>query len=267
MKDHCGAKLLDFPHPVYQQSSDAGKSHRSEITNRDTTELASEISPDPTQPNTMKPIDRTSGISCLCAAFIRRRFITSPRFRAGAALYIACLSSLLFVPSDALAQINQQCFLKIDAIQGESTSPGYQNEIDVLGFNAGVERAISSGGGGAKSTTKPQFYEISVSKNVDKTSPLLFVNCAVGRVFPTATLTLAKEYSTGLRDYFKIVLSNVTITKLETRTLSGTNGSLTEEVTLGFQTIRWSITSIDPASGQETVVATGGYDLGQNRAL
>ena len=184
------------------------------------------------------------------------------RFRTGAALGIACLSSLLFVPSKALAQAaNLQSFLKIDGIQGESLSTAHPNEIELIGFGAGVERA-------AVSTAKPQFYEVSVSKNVDKASPLLSLNCAVGKSFPTVTLTVAKVGTSGpARDFYKVVLSSVVITKVETKGMSGPSGSLTEEVSLSFQKIQWSVMVIDPKTGQPTTTPLAGFDLAKSSQL
>ncbi|MES2659203.1 MAG: type VI secretion system tube protein Hcp [Verrucomicrobiota bacterium] len=184
-------------------------------------------------------------------------------FRAVIAIGIACFSALLFIPTGAFAQpAKMESFLDLDGIKGGSTVDGHKGQIDILGFGSGVELATTLGGGG---TGKPQFYEITVSKNVDKASPLLFVNCATGKIFATATLTMARVTPSGVQDFFKIELTNVKISRAQSEGLAGNSGNVAEEIALSFEKIRWTVTIIN--SKGQPVVTTGGYDLGSGQPL
>ncbi len=181
-----------------------------------------------------------------------------PQFRTVTAVGIACFSTLLFQPTTARAQ-GLKSFLRIEGIQGDSTIKHHEKEIEILGFTSGVEIDAPAAGGGGAGLARPQFYQIVVSKNVDKASPLLFVNCATGKTFKSASLAVAKVGPSSVKDFFKIVLTNVTITKVATSVSSGASDILTENVELSFQKIQWTVTTTN--SKGEPVITTGGYDI------
>lgn len=169
---------------------------------------------------------------------------------------------IAFMLGTSLAQ-PIQTFLQIGSIQGESEVAKHKGDIEALAFTSGVEMPLEPHGGAT--SAKPQFFEIHVSKNIDKASPLLFVNCAIGKQFPTATLSVARVGEKSVVDFFKITLSNVAITRVETTGSVGKGGALTEMISLSFTRIRWTYISED-AKGNPVIV-TGGYDLEKNAAL
>jgi type VI secretion system secreted protein Hcp len=196
----------------------------------------------------------TPEIRRLSGKLFRSPFGCLPRFRAVTA--ITCICALLFLSTAAWAQ-GLQSFLKLDGIDGDSVVKGHEGAIDILGFTSGVQTDPPAAGGAG--VGKPQFFQIVVSKNIDKTSPVLMVGCATGKIFKTASLSTAKVGTNSTKDFFKIVLTNATITKVETTVSSGNSDKLTEYVELSFQKIQWTITTTN--SKGESVTSTGGYDL------
>ncbi|MEO5913529.1 MAG: type VI secretion system tube protein Hcp [Luteolibacter sp.] len=181
--------------------------------------------------------------------------------RTAATIGIACFSALLFHPTEARAQATTlQSFLELGDIKGEATTVGHKNQIEVISFGSGVELpAVQTGGG----VGKPQFYEVTVTKNVDKASPLLSIYCVTGKITPTATLTTARINSAGVQDFFKIVLTNVSVTRVAAAGQSGKGGELSEQLSLGFQKIQWIYTTYNEA-GAPTGTITKGFDLKSN---
>src|SRR4051812_1850421 len=67
-------------------------------------------------------------------------------------------------------------FLEIDGIKGESTDAKHPGSMAVDSFSWGATHSAgqSGGGGGAG---KVKFHDVSITKSVDKASPLLFQAC------------------------------------------------------------------------------------------
>ena len=115
------------------------------------------------------------------------------RFYGVAVVCISFLFSLLLQPSAKAAESGALIsFLDIENIKGDSDRKGHKDEIETLGFSTGVDLALPATGGGGGGASKPQFFEVVVSKNVDRASPLLFITCATGKHLQTATLTMAR---------------------------------------------------------------------------
>lgn len=78
-------------------------------------------------------------------------------------------------------------YLKIGGIKGEVTEEGHVGEIDVLGWEWGVQtRSASSNGGG---TYRTGVSEITITKKADSTSPSLRQSSSTGKRYPEITIT------------------------------------------------------------------------------
>ena len=87
--------------------------------------------------------------------------------------------------------VSDRWFLKIDGIDGDSTSVQHKGEIDVQSWSWGVARparraGASGGGGGAGRASFQDFHFVS---RISKASPALFLACATGQHHKEATLT------------------------------------------------------------------------------
>src|SRR4051794_33738103 len=67
-------------------------------------------------------------------------------------------------------------YMKIDSVNGEVTTAGYEKWIDVSSLQFGVGRSISSavGGGSKREAGHPSISEITLSKGFDDSSIELF---------------------------------------------------------------------------------------------
>lgn len=102
-------------------------------------------------------------------------------------------------------------FLKISGIQGESQDRAHKDQIEVQSWSWGLARSTATVGGVAG---KPVFEDISITKNVDRSTPKLVGACATGKHF--LEVGLAARRAGGDFDFLVIKLSDVTISRLET---------------------------------------------------
>jgi type VI secretion system secreted protein Hcp len=76
---------------------------------------------------------------------------------------------------------------------GPSQVEGHVNEIELIHWSRGADQVLNIGsqtsGSGAG---KVAFRSLSITKYIDKTTPVLFQCCCSGKPFKTATLTLAQ---------------------------------------------------------------------------
>src|SRR5687768_1679463 len=106
---------------------------------------------------------------------------------------------LLFsLPSFAATDL----FLEIDGIPGESKVAAHPNTIELESFAIGMTLPPAA---------KPAFQDISFSKVIDKSSPLLYLACASGKPIKTATLFVRRAGGDGPVDFYTIKLTDILV--------------------------------------------------------
>ncbi len=123
-------------------------------------------------------------------------------------------------------------FIKLQGIEGESKDSKHPNEIDVLAWSWGVTQSGSFHHGGGGGSGKANFQDLSFTKWVDKSSPILMLHCASGTHIPVVDLVVRKAGDKPL-EYIKIKLEKVIVSSLSTGG-SGGESKLTENVSLNF---------------------------------
>lgn len=146
------------------------------------------------------------------------------------------LSGFVFAPAlqKPISEVQAQSvgsffdvFLEIDGIQGSSSHNG---AIDILSWSWGASNPTTVGGGGAGSG-KVSMHDISITKKIDKASPLLYSFAKSGKRVKNMVLTV----SNGGSDYLKIKMSDVMVSSYG---LSGQgNNQPIESVSFNFSKI------------------------------
>ena len=74
-------------------------------------------------------------------------------------------------------------YVQIDGVPGKVTAKGHEGWIDASSLQWGVGRAISSSVGTSadREASKPSISEVSITKLMDESSPLLFTEACVGK--------------------------------------------------------------------------------------
>ncbi len=164
------------------------------------------------------------------------------------------LAAVLVVAPGAFAA---DAFLKLEGVDGESTDDKHKGEIEVdtLQLNAlhgEVQRASRGAGAGAGKIT---FNPFSITRKVDKSSPVLFQHCATGQHIPRAILSMRKAGGTQ-QEYLVVTLHDVTLSSYRT---VGSGESKTESflVNAASATIDYVPTPRAGAGGQNVALAPG----------
>lgn len=161
------------------------------------------------------------------------------------------LAGLLLPLHRAIAAFDM--FLKLDGIEGESVDARHPKEIEVLSFSQGVSTPppLPGGGGGRAS-----FSDLSITKLVDKSTPTLYLKCAQGAQIKEAVLVLRLSGGSSL-EFYKIKLTDVLITSVQTSGSSGGDNRPVESISLNFSKIEWTyVPQKADGSGDTPVVTT-----------
>lgn len=103
-------------------------------------------------------------------------------------------------------------YLKIDGIKGEVTAKTHKGEIAISSFSVGTTQRSSGGGGGAG---KVSFSSFTITKRIDKSSPLLFQGAAQGKHYKEAVISFAKTKSGKQTDYLEFKMTDVLISSIQ----------------------------------------------------
>jgi type VI secretion system secreted protein Hcp len=152
-------------------------------------------------------------------------------------------------------------FLKLDGINGASTDTRHRYEIDITSyaqsFRSGANFGFGGGGAGRVSCG-----DITVLKNIDRSSPQLIMHVTTGRHVRSGVIT----FSTGGErpvEYYKVQLSEVLIDAVEQVDPPGDAG-LTEKVSLKVRQFNFTYVPQDD-KGQPGTPVTFGWDCASNR--
>ncbi|MDT0681939.1 type VI secretion system tube protein Hcp [Roseicyclus sp. F158] len=128
-------------------------------------------------------------------------------------------------------------FIKINGIKGEAQDKTHKDEIDVLAWSFGMSNSGSTHIGGGSGAGKANFQDISFTKYIDKSSPILAMHCSNGKHIPDAKLVCRKAGENPL-EYLIIDMKDILVSSVS---LGGSGGEdrLTENVTLNFGSFKY----------------------------
>jgi type VI secretion system secreted protein Hcp len=153
-------------------------------------------------------------------------------------------------------------FLKVDGIKGESQDDKHKDEIDVLAWSWGATQSgnVHTGGGGGAGKVNVQ--DISLTKYVDKASPLLMKACCVGQHIGEMNLVVRKAGDKPL-EYMKLKLSDCLVSSVSTGG-SGGQDRLTENVAINFAKFQVTYT-VQDAKGAAAGEVPFAFDIKANK--
>jgi len=176
---------------------------------------------------------------------------------------LATITSALSISLTGYAVAAVDMFIKIDGVKGESQDAKHKDEIDILAWSWGATNSGSTQSGGGGGSGKANIQDISITKYVDKASPLLLGKVCQGEHIKEATLTVRKEGKTPL-EYIKITLSDILVSSIST---GGSGGSdrLTENISLNFAKFKYEYTP-QKADGSAEGSVPFGYNIKEGKA-
>lgn len=136
-------------------------------------------------------------------------------------------------------------YLKIATVDGESKTKGFEKQIEVLAWSWGGSQtgSFAKGGGGA-GAGKVNVNDLTITKYMDVSSPVLFKSMCEGKHFADAKLVSRKAGGASPVDFLEIKLINVMVSNVS---VGGSQGDEIphENVTLNFEAFEVKYTPQD----------------------
>ena len=134
-------------------------------------------------------------------------------------------------------------FMKIGAIDGESTDAAHPNEMEVLAYSLGFSNTGTTHTGTGAGAGKVNAQDLSFTTYYSKASIPLFTAVCTGKIFPAATLSIRKGGANPL-EFLVIRMENVLVSS-DSVGASGGEDRITENYSLNYQRIIFSYTGQD----------------------
>ena len=149
-------------------------------------------------------------------------------------------------------------YMKFGSIDGDVTTEGYKNWIELGSFQFGVSRAVSSGAGGnTRESSAPNISEIVVSKQFDKSSAKLYQDSVAGTFDTKVEIKMNTTTKNKTETFLTYELSNCGVSSYS---LSSGGDAPMESLSLNFIKIMVTPTPLD-TSGQIKKGDVVSYDL------
>ena len=149
-------------------------------------------------------------------------------------------------------------YMKIDGVKGKVTSKGHEEWIDVNSMQWGVGRAISSAVGTSadREASKPSISEVSVTKMMDESSPLIFTEACIGKG-KKVLIDLCTVGSDQIETYMSYELEECMISSYS---VSSGGDRPSESISLSFTKMTMKFTPYDKNGKAESPLPAG-YDM------
>ena len=158
----------------------------------------------------------------------------------------------------------QDAFLKIKDIKGESVDDKHKDEIDVLAWSWGASQSGTTHMGPGGGAGKVAVQDMSISKYVDKASPVLFKSCCNGKHFGEAILTVRKAGEKPV-EYYKVTMTDLLITSVSGGDSAGSD-RMVENITLNFAKVKIEYVP-QKADGSADATVEAGWDIAANKEM
>jgi len=150
-------------------------------------------------------------------------------------------------------------YLQLDGVEGKVTTKGHEGWIDVDSLQWGVGRAISSaiGTSADREASKPSISEVTMSKQMDASSPQLFTEACVGKS-KKAVIHLCTTGTDQIDTYMEYELEDCMVSGYSVSTSGDARPG--ESLSLSFTKMTMKFTPYDKA-GKPMSPIPAGYDM------
>ena len=155
-------------------------------------------------------------------------------------------------------------YMKFEGIEGDVTAEGHKKWIDLNSMQWGVGRGISSPTGQAaeREASAPSISEVTITKMMDKTTPLLFTQSLIGDG-KKVEIHLVKTYKDKLETYMEYVLTD---TMISGYSVSSGGDAPSESLSLNFTKVEMKYHPHD-SKGVAGSPIPAGYDIGAGKKI
>jgi type VI secretion system secreted protein Hcp len=155
-------------------------------------------------------------------------------------------------------------YLKLDGLDGESKDKGHEKWIKIESVSWGVHRSIHEG---ARDEQRQRGHttaqDIVIVRQVDKTSPKLMEQTAIGKPIKEAEVHLCNMANDKQEPYMKMKLSNVIVSSYSCHANGEGSPLPHEEVTINFTKFENTYIPFDNDKSTPSGNVVGQFDLGK----
>jgi len=159
-----------------------------------------------------------------------------------------------------------EIFLKLDGIEGESTKSGAENQIEIFSFSNGASNPSSVAFGTGSGAGKVDLSSLSLQKQLDKSSPKLFLACCNGTHIAKGTMIVRE--ATGDKTsqiYYQYDMTEVFIDSISWGGSAG-GGKPSESLSISAKTLQITYFPQD-TTGKLGNKVVAGWDVSKNTQL
>lgn len=192
-------------------------------------------------------------VASILAGYVAVASFASQNLSASEALYE--------LPSADAAAVDY--FLKVDGIDGESTSDGHKNEIEIESFSWGATQSGTGATGGGGGAGKVSFSDIHFTMKTSKASPKLMLACATGEHIKQVVLTGEVSGKKGQK-FLEIKMEDVLVSSFQQG--GSADNYPTESISMNFAKITFTYYPVNP-DGSLGAPVSGGWDIKENKQV
>ena len=151
-------------------------------------------------------------------------------------------------------------YLKLDSIEGEAVTAGFEKQVQLLSFSWGGSNVSSVAGTGGSGAGRVDLQDLTIMKNMDKATPAIFKALVSGTHIKTGVLQATKAGGNG-KPFLKLSFEELFVTSQQ---ISASSEIPTESVSFSYNHIREEYWTQD----EKGILKVGGdvtYKLKENK--
>jgi type VI secretion system secreted protein Hcp len=161
----------------------------------------------------------------------------------------------------------QEIYLLLDGIPGESAKSGAEGWIEIFSFSNGLTNHSSVAAGTGSGSGKVEFSSISITKQLDISSPKLALNNMKGTHIASGSMVVRQSTGdTTTKTYFQYDLKEIFVDSMSWGAASGGGGKPSESVSFSFNQIQISYSQQNP-DGSLAGPVTVGWNTQTNKSV
>jgi type VI secretion system secreted protein Hcp len=160
------------------------------------------------------------------------------------------------------AQAADRIFLKLDGITGDSTDERHRGEIDISSYSQAFRNSANFGYGSGAGAGRVSCGDITVLKNIDRSSPDLIRQVVTGRHIRSGVISFQTSSDQRAADYYSVTLNDILVDAIEQVDPQG-EARLYERLSLKARSFRFSYRPLQP-DGSLGAAQVFGWDCVSN---